>query len=244
VPAAASVRVQGTGCVQLQGAGAKLFLNRAGTYAVRDLLASMEQLAAKGVTSALSRSLRYLAAGTAANQGTASGARASNRGKSGDEEWKESSAAVFLEAGQEYLKAGRFDQAIEQFNEALESSTDSETPEIRYCLANATALSGDLRGAWKEIAGLTPGASDEWQADFVLLKAKLLVDSSAYAEAVDWLTANDLAGDAARSQLYFLLLGLGYRGAADDVNARKALGMVVSTAADSDLGRVATELLK
>lgn len=244
VPAAASVRVQGESSVQLQGTGGKLYLNRAGVYAVRDLLASMSQLAAKGVPSALARSLRFLKAGASTLPSTASGARAANKSEDEEDGWVESSSEVFLEAGKEYLEAGKFDQAIQQLNEALGSSTGAETPEIRYYLAKAAALNGDVREAWKQIAGLEPGASDAWRGDFVLLKGKLLEDACAFSEAVSWLSANDLSQDAQRAQLYHLLLGLAYRGAGDEQGARKAFARAVSVSADSDLGKVATELLK
>lgn len=243
VSAAASVRVQGTSSVQLQGAGSTLFLNRAGVYVIRDLLASARQLAAKGVTSALARSLRFLAVGVSTKPATASGARAADQGAADEDGWVESSSAVYLDAGKEYLKAGKLDQAIRQLNQALELSTEAETPEIRYYLASATALNGDARGAWKQIAGLKPGASESWHADFVLLKAKLLEDTCAYGEAVDWLTVNDLSSDARRAQLYHLLLGLALRGVNDEPRARQALSRAAAISADSELGKAANELL-
>jgi tetratricopeptide (TPR) repeat protein len=244
VPTEATVRVLGTSSVELKGAGADFFLNRPGTYAVRDLLVARRQLSSRGVTDVLANSLRYLTQGPTTNQGTTAGARGANKSKSENDSWIENGAEVFLDAGKEFIRAGKFDKAIEQFNEALDSASDSEIPEIQYYLAEAASLNGDVRGAWKEVAGLKPCASDNWTSDFVLLKAKLLEDTSAYSEAVEWLSTNDLSQDAQRSQLYLFLLGLGYRGAGDETKAQQALSRVVSISADSDIGKAATELLK
>ena len=196
------------------------------------------------MSGALSNSLRYLAFGTPANPASSGGARAANKSTLDEDAWVESSSQVFLEAGRQNMKAGNFEGAIAQFNQALDSAAEDEIPEIHYYLADASSLNGDLRGAWRHLAGLKPGASDRWAGDFVLLKAKLLEDSSAYSEAVDWLEANDLSQDPPRAQLYFFLLALGHRGSGDDVNAKKAFAKVESISADSGLGRAAAELMK
>ena len=244
VPRESAIRLQNGGSLQLKGTGADFYLNRPGTYAIRDLVAARQKLSSKGVAGALINSLRSLAFGRGTNQNAAGGARAADKGKSEDDSWVESSAEVFLAAGREYIKGGKFDQAIAQLNEALDSATGEEIPEIQYYLAEASSLNGDVRGAWKQIADLRPGASDTWAGDFVLLKAKLLEDTSAYTEAVDWLKANDLSQDAQRGQLYLFLLGLGYRGANQEVGATAALGKVVAISAESDLGKAAGELLQ
>ena len=143
---------------------------------------------------------------------------------------------MFLAAGKEYIKAGKYDKAIDQLKEALESATASESPEIHYYLAYASSLNGDVREAWKQAANLQPSTSDRWAADFILLKAKLLEDTSAYNEAVSWLTQNDLAEDAQRVPLYYFLLGLGYRGANGNEKAKQVFSKVVAISAQSDFG--------
>jgi len=178
------------------------------------------------------------------NPKSVGGARAADQGASDQDAWSESSAQIFLDAGKEYLKAGKFDQAVVQLNEALNSASEAEASEIHYYLAEASSLNGDVRGAWKELGGLKPRGSETWAGDFVLLKAKLLEDTSAYPDAVEWLNANDLSLDSLRSQFYFFLLGLGYRGMNDEGNAKRALSQAVSLSADSDLGKVAAELIK
>ena len=244
VPADSSVRVSRKGCLELKGAAGDFFLNREGSYALADLIAARQKTTSRGAPNALANSLRYLAKGPQRSQSTAAGVRAENKGKDDTDGWVESSAQVFLEAGKALIRAGRFDQAIVQLNEALDAATDEETPEIQYWLAAATELSGDIRNAWKDLSNVQPGASDTWAGDFVLLKAKLMEDSSDYQAAVDWLTANDLSADAQRAQLYFFLLGLACRGADQEEAAQQALSRAVTLGPETDLGKAATELLK
>ena len=82
---------------------------------------------------------------------------------------------------------------------------------MQYNLACAYSLSGDTRAALKHAAGLQPSSADEWASDFIILKAKLLVDSNAFAQEIAWLTqsGNDLSGDAQRAAIYNFLLGRG-----------------------------------
>ena len=82
-------------------------------------------------------------------------------------------------------------------------------------------------------------------SNFVILKAKLLIDSSAFPQEVAWLTRseNDLSRDAQRSSVYLFLLGLGYRGVCDVSNEKLALSKVMSISGESVLGKSAALLL-
>ena len=239
-----SVRLQGSGSLQLRGVGADFFLNRPGVYVVRDLVAASSRISSAGIRSVIANYLRLLTTRSTAPQSTASGARAAETSKSEDGDWVESSSEVFLEAGKEYIKIGKYDAAMQQLNQALESADDAETPEIHFYIAKAASLKGDVREAWKHMSGLKAKPSDDWVGDFILLKGKLLEDSSAYADAVAWLTSNDLSNDAQRAQLYYMLLALAYRGAGNNEEARQALSKVVVISRESDLGRAAEELIK
>jgi hypothetical protein len=93
---------------------------------------------------------------------------------------------------------------------------------------------------------LKPNDSDPWAADFVLLKAKLLEDASAYEEALALLKQNEqgLSQDAQRSQVYYFLLDLEYRRAGDSTDANRALAKAASISKDSDICRSATGQLQ
>jgi len=245
VPLEASVRVEEQGMVQLKGAGLDFVLNRPGTYVLKDVVAARRQLSAAGVGAALANTLRYLASGPAAPQSTAAGTRGANQGLSENQGWVENDAQVFLDAGRQYLSSGQYDKALEQFGQALDSATDEEVPEIHYYLAYASSLKGDVREAWDEIADLEPAMSVAWAYDFVLLKANLLEDASAYGEAVTWLrqSDNDLSKDARRAPTYYFLLGIGCRGSGDTESAQQAFSKVIEIAPGGDLGRAAEKML-
>lgn len=166
-----------------------------------------------GVGSALKGSLLRLVFGNAEKQQTVIGARGANESESDNEGWTESSAEVFLQAGKEYMKIGKNEEAERQLKEALAVASAIEIPEIRYYLACAATLNGNTREAWNQLAGAQPRGEEPWTGDFMLLKARLLEEASSYAEAIALLTQDggNLAQDAQRAPLYFFLLGLGYR---------------------------------
>jgi len=220
-------------------------LSQKGTYNLRDILASSHALDSAGAGKAILAALSSFLMGPARNQSTA-GARGANGSKAEDSDWVTSSAQVFLDAGEQYLKSGQYDEAIEQFLQALDAATEHESPQVRYYLAYSYSLNGDTRAALKYASDLQPIAGDEWASDFIILKAKLLVDSSAFGQEIAWLTqnGNDLSGDAPRGALYEFLLGVGYRGVGDAANAKDSLSKVVSTSGESDLGKAAAQLLQ
>ncbi len=148
--------------------------------------------------------------------------------------------------GSRTSKSGQYGEAIEQFLQALDAATEQESPQVRYYLAYAYSLNGDTRAALKYAADLQPSSADEWASDFIILKAKLLVDSNAFAQDIAWLTqsGNDLSGDAQRGAIYQFLLGVGYRGIGDASNEKASLSKVVAISGESDLGRAAAELLQ
>lgn len=245
VPLSAAIRLEARGLVQLKGGSADIVLTRPGTYLIKDVLAARRSMASDGTGSALSRAFRYLGSGTANQQSTVLGARGSEK-REGDDDWVESSAEVFLEAGKEFIKAGHYSKAVENLEQALESATGKEIPEIHYYMACAYAQDGKLAEAWKQVDGLKPGGTDPWHGDFVLLKGKLLIDSSACAEAARWLIneGKELSQDAQKASLYFYLLALASRGIGDNAAERANLLKVVSAAGDSDLGKSASQLLQ
>jgi tetratricopeptide (TPR) repeat protein len=241
----ASIRLLPGALIELKGTGADVTLTHPGTYALGTLLKARRTLGSPGVSSAIVSFLRQLAFPPAKNRADVLGLRGPNRSKSPENEWSESSAQVFLDAGKEYIKAGSYDRAIEQLNEALDAATDEEVPEIHYYLADASFLGGDVKGAWKQVASLKPAVAAPYYRDFLLLKAKLLEETSAYADALDLLAGEGAAfsQDAQRAPLYYFLLGLGYRGTGDSENANLAFRKVIAISAESDLGKTAGELL-
>jgi hypothetical protein len=244
--AKATIQLNEGAYVELMGTGSKIVLSQKGTYNLLDILTSSRALGSAGVEKALESSLSHLAAGPVHNQSTAAGVRGSNEASADDSIWVASSAQVFLDAGEQYLQSGQYDQAIQQFLQARDAATEEEVPQVQYYLVFAYYLGGDTRAALKQAAGLQPVSGDAWASDFIIVKAKLLVDSSAFAQEVAWLTrsGNDLSADAQRASLYDFLLGVGYRGVGDTSKEKVSLAKVVAMSAESDLGKAAAQLLQ
>jgi tetratricopeptide (TPR) repeat protein len=242
----ATIQLSRGAYVEIKRGDTKIVLSQKGTYSLASLIASSRALGSAGVGKALLSSLSRLAAGPAHNQSDTAGMRGANETKSNESEWMTSSAQVFLDAGQQYLKSGQYAEAIEQFLQALDAATEQESPQVHYYLAYAYSLNSDTQAALKHAMDLQPSGGDEWASDFIILKAKLLIDSYAFGQVIAWLTqnGNDLSGDAQRGAIYEFLLGVGYRGVGDTANAKASLSKVVTMSSDSDLGKAATQLLQ
>jgi tetratricopeptide (TPR) repeat protein len=209
-------------------------------------LATNSALKSAGVSEALSAALAYLFTGRIHNESAAAGVRGENQGDSEEPGWIDSIAQVYMEAGRTFVATRHYDRAIQQFNLALDAATFKELSEVKFDLAYAYSLSGDTRQALIQVAGLESLGSEKWAPGFVLLKAKLLVDSNAFAQEIAWLTqqGNDLSGDAQLAPMYYFLLGVGYRGVSDGINEKQSLSRVTLISTESDIGKAATQLLQ
>jgi hypothetical protein len=230
--------------VELNWTQAKIALSQKGTYKLHDILAYSRSLGSVGAGKALLGKLSRILAGTGNRQSNVAGVRGANAGNADASEWMTSDTQASLDAGKEYIDSGQLSLAIEQLLLALDSATDKESPQVRFYLAYAYALKGDSRNALKYSTDLRPNQSDEWAPDFVILRAKLLMDGSAFAQEVEWLTheGNDLSGDAQRADIYFFLLALGYGGMEDVSNEKQYLSKVISVSGESELGKAAARL--
>ena len=246
LPREATVLLRAGAYVELGATGTTITLSQNGTYNLRDIVPFSRNLKSAGVGKAILDILAYLLNGPAHNQSTVAGVRSANEGRGQDAEWVTSSAGVFLDSGRQYIKAGQYDKAIAQLLRALETATDQESPTVCFYLAFAYSMIGDTRNSLKYAANVQPDGSNERSTDFIILRAKLLIDSNAYAQEVAWLTqaGNDLTGDPQRADAYLLLLGAGYRGVSDISREKQALSQVVSIAAEGDLRNAAASLLR
>ena len=241
------IRVEGQGCVEIGAGGTRITVTKPGRYSVKDLLTASRAFGTAGAGPALSSILRLIASGTGPNEGSVGGARAAEKGRDeqGDE-WASSEATVFLQAGTDLISSQQYAQAIDQLKRAAGVAEDEEADEVRYRLAEAYSLNGDVRSATTLVTDFAPSGSATWFPDFVLLKAKILIDGSAYDAARTWLTSTGagLSGDAQRGQTYYFLLGLSSEGAGDVSTARTSFERVVTLSPESDLGKAAARLMQ
>jgi hypothetical protein len=231
--------------VELKWTSARLALSQKGVYKLHDVLAYSRTLGSAGADKALLASMQHILSGPGNIQNAAGRARTGSDASAEGPRWATRSSLEFLDSGKEYVRAGQYDQAIRQFLQAQDAATGKEMPEIQYRLSYSYLLKGDSRKAIEYASGLRPSRADAWSSNFVILRAKLLIDSSAFTQEVAWLTqpGNDLTRDAQRSSVYLFLLGLGYRGICDVSNEKLALSKVMSISGESELGQAAAILL-
>jgi len=231
--------------LELARPGARILLSQRGTYSVKTVLAASRSLGTAGAGRALRVSLASLAGAPVRNRNAALGLRGGNRSSDDGSGYVTSSAGMFVDAGRQFISSGQYDLAIEQFLQALDAAEQEELPEVRFNLASAYALDGDTRSALKQAASVQPGGAGDWTADFVILKATLLMECSAFSQQVDWLTRpeNDLSGDAVRAALYYFLLGAAYTGIGEASKGQGSLARAVEISEGSDIGKAAARLL-
>ena len=241
----AVIRLEKDGYVEISGSGVRLALSRAGIYQLNAILAKRRGMDAGGLGAMLTRVAGTLSSGPAANAATAAGVRGEAQEGGAGPEWVTSDTTMYLDAAKAYISAGSYELAVEQLKEGLAAASPEELPEIRFYLAEASALDGRTREALLWLKEAEPRGGEEWAGDFWLLRAKLLVDTMAYDEAVALLEgkAAGQAASARREGLYRVTLAAAYRGTGNAAGEREQLRRLVAMGPDTELGKAAAAIL-
>lgn len=244
IPAGASVRLGADSYLEIAGGQQTISISQPGTYALRTLITQTRLMKSAGVGSVLSAKLAAFFSSPAPKSSTL-GVRAAKAEDNSGMSWVTSDAGVYIDTAKQYIETHEYQKAIDQLKQAVESASTDELPEARYYLGYAYSLAGETREALNQIKGLKPADVASHEADLVVLKGKLLLDTNAFGQDVLWLTSNAavIGSDSDRAPAYYLLLGLSYHGAGDNANARRNLQKVISLAGSTDLGRTAADLL-
>ncbi len=246
VPTESIVRLDTGSSVDLKGMGADFHLSQKGSYAIRDLLAARQRLGLPSVGAALAARLKNLLSPQAANQSSVAGVRGADQSKDSDSDWVETSVQDSLQQAKGFIQSENFADAINKLNQSLDEATAAESQELHFYLAYAYSLQGDVPDAARELVKVGSGAGSSWSGDFILLRAKLDLDSFAFGQAIQWLNqpGNDLSRDARRGSLYFFLLGLAHRGAGNREKEKEAFQRIVSMDKGSELEKAAAQMLR
>ena len=150
-----------------------------------------------------------------------------------------------LESGKALIATQQYERAIDELTQALDAAAGEEAAEVRSYLAYAHSMTGDTSAALEVTDGLQPAGSEEWAKDLEILRAKLLLDASAFAEELAWLSrySHVLSGDPERAPMYYFLTALGHRGKGDIGGEKRNLSKVVSLGPDTELGKTAARML-
>jgi tetratricopeptide (TPR) repeat protein len=246
VAADGRVRLDAGACLQLNGNGPDIVLTQKGTYVIADLLAVRKRVDAAGSGRSVITSIALLLAGASKDQSTVLGARGNDQSGSDDSGWVESSVQDTLQQANDLIRLARYEEALSKLAQASDEAVGDEAAQVNYYRACAYSQKGDARNASKCITAAVPASGASWAADYLLLRARILVDTFAYAQAIDCLASSreTIGRDAQRAPLYFYLLGLAFRGAGDTAGSRESLQQVIAISGGSDLGKSATALLQ
>ncbi len=166
-------------------------------------------------------------------------------GDSGSDDSALEDSRSHLESGKALIATQQYERAIDELTQALDSAAGEEAVEVRSYLAYAHSMTGDTPAALELTDGLQPGGSEEWAKDLEILRAKLLLDASAFTEELAWLSrySQVLSGDPERAPMYYFLTALGHRGKGDIGREKQNLSRVVSLGPDTELGKTAARML-
>ncbi|HVO40224.1 MAG TPA: tetratricopeptide repeat protein [Spirochaetia bacterium] len=246
VPTDGVLRLDNDSFVELRGLGLTIKVSRSGTYSIRDLIDGSRRVGLTAVGRALSDAFSALVGGPSRKQAESLGVRGNEETEDNEPVWKAGRFDDHRSAAMDSMKSGDYATAIGILRRALDEATPEERPEAKFLLGYAYAQAGNTAEALRALSGLAPAADDSWSRDFIVLKARLLIDASAYAEEVSWLSGYERSfsdGDD-RSALYYFLLGLGYRGLGQAEKARSSLSKASTLAGDEGVGAAAAELLR
>jgi tetratricopeptide (TPR) repeat protein len=235
----APVRLEELSLVQLKGQGATITLAQQGTYGLRGVLKARAALRSAGTAAAVAVAFSRIIHGTAPDSAPA-GVR-SEVMDIPDAPWNDLDAAGRLRSGKSYLTSGEYDAAIEELAQAAQEAPGGEAS---FCLATAYSLKGDPKSALAALVGVTLAGTEEWAPDYLLLRAKLLLDTFAFQRSVDVLLAAAplLKTDPLRAQTWYFLLALAYRGTGDTASSAACLDTVQSIAPETELAISAARL--
>ena len=246
IPSDSTVMIDPRACLELSAGGVRITLTQPGTYGMKKILSASMSLQSTGAAKALTTKLLKLVLEPARKESSAGGARAEVIDRGQIAGLMDDDTNTFLSAGKDLIGSGDFDKAVVQLTKAVDSAADDQIAEAQFYLAEACSLKGETRNALAQAAAVTPDKDAAWFPDYVLLKGKILLDCSAFDQAVAWLVENgNVAEDNdARMPTYFFLLALAYGGAGNGENEKQCLAQVVAASKDSELGTAAARLLQ
>jgi tetratricopeptide (TPR) repeat protein len=265
VPLSASVKVERLGLVQLRAPGSSITLTQPGTYSIKDVVAASAALRSAGAVEAAAVSFARVLSGRGTMVNAVGGVRSEMAPPLGGEpdtggvsgssfdsvEAAPSEPApepdpahAAMDRARDLIASGQYQEAITALQDAIPQASESEAREASFYLASAFELNGDARSALVALKAANPKGTDDWAPDSILLGARLLEDTFAWAQARDLLVraGTTIAIDQERAATYYFLLALAYRGTGEAAREKAALDNVVALDPGSDLALAAERL--
>lgn len=241
-----TLRLSGYGIVELSYGREVVTLSKPGSYVLDDLAKDISRRKSAEFSSLLSGKVQTALKGNKhMEQSTVGGVRGSQAVEQDRMTWMASDTLDLIETGKEKFATGKIDAALGLFQEAYDYALDSEEEgKAAFYLAGCYDVQGSTGKALSLLEDVDVGLNSEEYFDFRILKSKLLIESFAYSEAEDILSAVDVSSaDPGTSQLIYFLLGVACMGQDKTGPARAHLTRARDFDADSDTGIAAAQML-
>ncbi len=262
VPLDAAVKLEKLALVHFKAPGASITLTQPGTYVLRKLVEASASLRSAGAVEAAAIAFSRVLKGTGKRVDAVGGVRSEQMpredfdgiwdegGPPGDSAPPSDTASSVTPAGaairtaRDLIAMESYQEAIDRLTAAIPAASPDESREASFYLASAYELAGDARSALAALNAAAPKGEEEWAPDAVLLGARLLEDTFAWAQARDLLLKAGafLRYDEERAPTYLFLLALAYRGTGEKEQQDIVLERIVSMVPASDLGLAAARL--
>jgi tetratricopeptide (TPR) repeat protein len=244
----AKIRLSEGASLELEGNGARVFLNSPGTFSVRRLFSAGAGQQSRGVLGSLSRRIGELNGSDEDLRENTSiaGVRASDAATQDDIQWAGAELGDIYAEGFAALENGNVDEAYYAFEEAYFMASDSELAEAAYYLGYTAVLRGDLDEADELYAevDLDSGDGDLYYL-FQLSSADLHLKLGDYPGVISGLEEliSTTALGPADIQLAHYYRAMAYAGLGDQRRRDADLRRVTEINANPQLTGVAEEIL-
>lgn len=246
IPRSATVRLDEDSLAELSGGNMNFILTRPGVYVIQDLLSSRRTMDSTGIGSLVSDKVSSLFSERATGPDTVGGVRAAEVETEPAIDWMTSEAADMISQARDMIEDGEYDDAMDVLDEAYDFAADEyEEQEIFFYRGYIYTVKGSLGKALSEFSKIYPENDQPYYSDLFLLKGKLLVDSFAFDEAVEWFDRYDpgYASDDSTRQSIYLLHGLAAKETGLAAKANTMLKMAVDIDPSTETASVASDLL-
>jgi len=220
IPADATVRISDTGSLELVRTGAKITILKDGVFAVAGLAAGASS-GTSGVAGSIAQKLQTLVT-EKPKSSAAGGVRGADQ-SAPDVTWVDENDETRAQA-QALLDKKDWKGASLLLQDAIKNAgSDTDVAEFGYMLAVAYDGAGQTARAYRALSKVNADPSAAWYARYVILRAKVLVDSRSFSDALGVLTPFISAyptGEA--TQMAYLLTGISQEGLGNKSAARSA----------------------
>jgi len=262
LPLDATVKLERLALVNFKSPAASITLTQPGTYLLRNLVEASASLRSAGALEAAAIAFSRVLKGTGKRVDAVGGVRSEVMPREDfNDIWDEggppgdssppsdttpavSPAGAAIRLARDLIAAESYQEAIDQLQAVIPTASEPEAREASFYLASACELSGDARSALAALSAASPKGDEEWAPDSVLLGARLLEDTFAWAQARDLLlkVGASLRHDEQRATTYLFLLALAYRGTGEKEKQDLVLDRIFALDPTSDLGQAAWKL--